>query len=130
MSAEQFDLYEYPPGYQGRKRYVTVPGRGVVAACYTYHDGSSYRVLPEYGGEPPQDNSTGCGVFVMKDIGEYTSTVDGTRITTRSQHRDHLRRHDMIEVGNERVRTQTQEMSRAERGNDIRRAMAQLSERG
>ena len=39
--------------------------------------------------------------MVMSDIGEYTSMVDGTRITSRSQHRAHLRQHGVIEVGNE-----------------------------
>lgn len=39
--------------------------------------------------------------MVMPDIGEYTSMVDGTRITSRSQHRAHLRQHGVIEVGNE-----------------------------
>lgn len=41
--------------------------------------------------------------MVMRDIGEYTSTLDGTVVTTRSQHRDHMKRHDVIEVGNEAV---------------------------
>lgn len=41
--------------------------------------------------------------MVMRDIGEYRSTLDGTHITTRRQHRDHMRRHDVIEVGNESI---------------------------
>ena len=41
---------------------------------------------------------------VMRDIAEYTSPMDGTRITSRSQHRDHMKRHRVIEVGNEQVK--------------------------
>lgn len=41
--------------------------------------------------------------MVIRDIGEYRSPLDGTMVTTRSQHRDHMRRHDVIEVGNERI---------------------------
>ena len=39
--------------------------------------------------------------MVMPDIGEYTSMIDGSRITSRAQHRAHLRQHGVIEVGNE-----------------------------
>lgn len=39
----------------------------------------------------------------VRDIGEYRSPIDGTMITSRSVHRDHLKAHDVIEVGNERV---------------------------
>ncbi len=39
--------------------------------------------------------------MVMGDIGEYTSMIDGSRITSRSQHRSHLRQHGCIEIGNE-----------------------------
>jgi hypothetical protein len=39
----------------------------------------------------------------VRDIGEYKSPIDGTMITSRSAHRDHLKAHDVIEVGNERV---------------------------
>lgn len=123
------DLYEYPEGYQGRKRYVTVPGHGVVAAYYTYHDGSKNRILPEFGGDPIDNKATGHTVHFMNDIGAYTSTVDGSRITTRSEHRDHIRQHDLIEVGNERMPSRPQENT-SSIGRDIQRTMHQLRERG
>jgi hypothetical protein len=40
----------------------------------------------------------------MRDIGEYVSPIDGSYISTRSAHRDHMRAHDVIEVGNERLK--------------------------
>ena len=39
--------------------------------------------------------------YVQGDIQPYQSMVDGTMITSRSQHRNHLRRHNCIEVGDE-----------------------------
>lgn len=39
--------------------------------------------------------------YVQDDIKPYQSMIDGTMITSRSQHRNHLRRHNCIEVGNE-----------------------------
>lgn len=43
------------------------------------------------------------GPMVMNDIKPYQSVIDGSEITSRSRHREHLRAHGCIEVGNERV---------------------------
>lgn len=40
--------------------------------------------------------------LVMPDIKEYRSMVDGSIITSRSRHREHLRQHGVIEIGNEK----------------------------
>jgi len=37
----------------------------------------------------------------MPDIQPYMSMVDGSMIASRSHHREHLKRHGVIEVGNE-----------------------------
>lgn len=39
--------------------------------------------------------------MVMSDIGGYVSQVDGTYIESRSKHREHLKRHRMVELGND-----------------------------
>jgi hypothetical protein len=39
--------------------------------------------------------------MVMSDIEGYVSQVDGTWIKSRSHHREHLRQHRMIELGND-----------------------------
>lgn len=96
------DLREYPKGHEGRKVYVYVPGNGLVAACYVCRNGGVLQVAPEYGG-PAIENKRTDGPQVMRDMGEYTSVVDGSRIGSRSEHREHVRRHDLIEVGNERI---------------------------
>lgn len=48
--------------------------------------------------EPVHTNSAPA---VMDDIQPYRSMADGTWITSRSQHRAHLRQHGLIEIGNE-----------------------------
>jgi hypothetical protein len=39
--------------------------------------------------------------MVMSDIEGYVSQVDGTWIKSRSHHREHLKQHKMIELGND-----------------------------
>jgi hypothetical protein len=39
--------------------------------------------------------------MVHSDISGYISQVDGSWIDSKSKHRDHLKRHRMIEVGND-----------------------------
>ena len=39
--------------------------------------------------------------MVMSDIEGYVSQVDGTWIKSRSMHRNHLKQHRMIELGND-----------------------------
>lgn len=38
---------------------------------------------------------------VMPDISPYMSMIDGTVITSRSKHREHLRDHGCVEIGND-----------------------------
>ena len=38
---------------------------------------------------------------VMRDIRPYKSMIDGSMITSRSKHRNHLKSHGCIEIGNE-----------------------------
>jgi hypothetical protein len=66
-----------------RKRYIQVPGTGELVPAEEY-------VRP---GEQAH--------MVMPDIQPYQSMIDGTMITSRSQHRAHLRQHNCIEIGNE-----------------------------
>ncbi len=56
-------------------------------------------VLYEKGTEPPPAENR--GPEVMPDIQPYQSMVTGETITSRSKHRQHLRDHGMVEVGND-----------------------------
>lgn len=41
------------------------------------------------------------GCYLVNDIEPYQSMIDGTMITSRSQHRAHLKEHGATELGNE-----------------------------
>ncbi len=41
--------------------------------------------------------------YILPDILPYQSMADGSMITSRSQHRAHLRQHNCIEIGNEKM---------------------------
>ena len=56
-------------------------------------------VLYERGTEPQVD-----APMVMDDIAPYRSMIDGSMITSRSKHREHLRTHDCQELGNEPIK--------------------------
>jgi len=43
--------------------------------------------------------------MVASDISGYISQVDGSWIESRSKHRDHLKRHGMVELGNDVINT-------------------------
>lgn len=43
------------------------------------------------------------GPFVMGDITPYKSMITGEIVQGRRQHREHLRQHGCIEVGNEKL---------------------------
>ena len=54
-----------------------------------------FEVTDDYVPEPR------AGYYVAGDIQPYRSMVDGSIIQSRSRHREHLRQHGMIEVGND-----------------------------
>ena len=51
--------------------------------------------------EEKQSNRRIAPPAVMSDIGGYISQVDGSYIDSRSKHRNHLKQHNMIEMGND-----------------------------
>lgn len=65
-----------------RRRYIQVNGKLV-------------EVPLDYVPEPRAAH------HVMPDIEPYRSMVDGSIIRSRSQHREHLRAHGCVEVGND-----------------------------
>jgi hypothetical protein len=45
-----------------------------------------------------------CAPAVFDDMTPYRSPVDGSIINSRSDHRNHLKEHKLIEVGNEKLK--------------------------
>jgi hypothetical protein len=58
--------------------------------------------------------------MVMSDIEGYVSQVDGTWIKSRSHHRNHLKQHRMIELGND-VPTQHKKIELSRKSNEARK---------
>lgn len=63
--------------------------------------------------------------FVMGDITPYKSMITGETIQGRRQHREHLRQHGCIEVGNEKINTTPRKPIEPSR-DDYRRAVAEV----
>lgn len=53
--------------------------------------------------EEKQKESKKMTHMVTSDIGGYISQIDGSWIESRSKHREHLKRHRMIELGNDPI---------------------------
>ena len=67
--------------------------------------------------------------MVMNDIGGYKSMVTGEWISSRSQHREHLKAHRLLEVGNEikaHTTKQTPKVDREQIRRDIHTSMQKL----
>lgn len=60
-------------------------------------DGQLVEVGSDWRAEPQAD------FHIMPDISGYKSMLDGSWIGSRSTHREHLRAHGVIEVGNEKL---------------------------
>lgn len=63
-------------------------------------------------------------LHVIPDIQPYKSMVTGERIKGRAHHREHLKEHNVIEVGNEKVERKVKEMPPV--APDIKRAIEEL----
>lgn len=66
----------------------------------------------------PLEKKTRSGPYVVPDIEPFVSPIDGKVVSGRAQKRDHMRRHDVEEIGDERAKPHRfVEMPRA--GSDI-----------
>lgn len=66
--------------------------------------------------------------FVMNDIAPYKSVLDGQWVSSRSQHREQMRRHGVVEVGNERLdkHIKPPEYRKGDLRGQLKRAMGKL----
>lgn len=119
---DQNGKLEFPPDHIGKKTYVTVRGFDYsVPKPYTYMAGDGrYYYLGDDG--PPASYAPN----VMRDITPYQSPLDGKWVTSRSEHRDSMRRHGVIEMGNEKPRYRLPDVAMPRAGYDIKRALGKL----
>ena len=69
---------------------------------------AQYDDLPDHCGQRMQ--RVICAPHVMADIQPYKSMITGEMIGSRSRHREHLKDHNMIELGNEKPDFKRKEM--------------------
>lgn len=65
---------------------------------------------------------------LIRDIDPYKSMATGEIIASRSRHRDHLRDHNCIEVGNEKMESKPVPQ-KANRREALHRQLADMSDR-
>lgn len=75
--------------------------------CKCGHKEDVFRPFSDHGNWPKH-----CGskmkqyltpTNVMVDMEPYRSPIDGSIVSSRKHHRDHMRKHGVIEVGNEKL---------------------------
>jgi len=69
------------------------------------------------------------GLEIVSDIQPYKSMIDGSRIGSRSTHRTHLRDHNCIEVGNEKMETKLALPSSEGRRKVLREQLSNMTDR-
>lgn len=74
----------------------------------------------EYDAEPAAH-------YVMNDIQPYQSMIDGSMITSRSRHREHLQAHGCIEVGNEKMQNRAPAPVESQRRDILRQQIGNMT---
>jgi hypothetical protein len=120
------ELYEYPSDHVGTRHYVSVRGYARSIPKYkTFRGGDGYsRLRPEYGGD--EMDCTSGGPFILPDKAPYISPMDGTEITSRSHHREHMRKHNVIECGDSTINDFRPPKGKPVTGQDIADVIRQL----
>ncbi len=85
-------------------------------------DPKTHKLIPA---EEWYDSQEPAAPYVIPDIQPYQSMQTGEMITSRSQHRAHLRQHGLIEIGNEVKAAMTQHRPKDDR-EGRRRAIAEV----
>lgn len=89
-----------------------------------YVDGELVWVRPGYGEEEKN-----AGPQVVRDLAPYQSMIDGSLIDGRKRHRDHLRAHGCIELGNETPKPRQQTQTRTSLKESLHRVLADVGDR-
>jgi len=127
------DKYEYPDDYKGRKTYVSVLGlSGMYPKYQTYmgSDGQNH-LLPAYGGD--FSHIADSTPFLMPDKTPYLSPIDMKMVEGRAAHREHMRKHGVVEAGDLKLGQMTADREKygglGAVGADIKRAIQELVSR-
>lgn len=81
-----------------------------------------YKELPDHCGE--QMSRVFTPLTVIEDMKPYKSPLDGTWVTSRTEHKNHMKKHDVIEVGNEKLTRPMQKENKVDGlADDIKKTM-------
>ena len=67
--------------------------------------------------------------MLIRDIEPYQNMIDGKMISSRSQHREFLRRNNCIEVGNEKMETKIPKPDPLERRKFLHKQLADVGDK-
>lgn len=100
---DELDLYEFPADYVGRKTYVSVRGHSKSVPKYKTYTGTDRHnyLLPEFGGN--MDGMGNMAPFYMPDKEGYVSPMDRQLVEGRKAHREHMKRHGVLEAGDMKI---------------------------
>ena len=73
-------------------------------------DPVTHKLIPKDEWHGPSTSKT---AYVIPDIQGYQSMATGEWISSRSQHREHLKQHRLVEIGNERMENKAPTVDRA-----------------
>ena len=67
--------------------------------------------------------------MVIRDIEPYKNMINGKMISSRSEHKELLRRHNCVEVGNEKMETKIAPPPKDNRRESLHRQLGDMSDR-
>jgi hypothetical protein len=77
----------------------------------------------------PQERSELARPMVIRDIEPYQNMINGQMISSRSEHRELLKRHNCIEIGNEKMETKIPKVDPMERRKILHQQLADVSDK-
>jgi hypothetical protein len=75
------------------------------------------------------DDDTAEGPQVVRDLQPYRSMIDGSVIDGRKRHRDHLKAHGCVEIGNDTSHMQRKPIPLPSRRESLHRMLADVGDR-
>ena len=104
---------------------ATYDSRGLLA---TFEGGECTYLRDDYD-QGEKRSETISAPMLIRDIDPYKNMIDGKMITSRTEHRELLKRHNCFEVGNEKMETKVAAPPKAKRREGLHRQLSDMSDR-
>ena len=93
-----------------------------------FEDGECTYVRDNYDPGEKRSDVVGCPM-IIRDIEPYKNMINGKMITSRSEHKELLRRHNCVEVGNEKMETKITAPPKTNRREALHKQLGDMSDR-